>query len=228
MQCFHATVNRDRTRFLKETEVTNRETISRVVFIRLLELLTRRTLESLLDSNKDHLLNQARSELLKQEHQVGSLNKCIDELQKQAYAQRLELEDAHPGFAESRREKVRLEELVMKEKALRDTQIRNVHETAEMKRAQEIRVEEFSVQKLRESHETIQRVTSQIQEMQGQMNSMNDSGEFQKVESNHSARLSLRSQSTSSESKLSSYAEPRQTLAIWHMEYDWTTGNRFW
>ena len=64
--------------------------------IRIVELLTRRTLESLLDSNKDHLLNQARSELLKQEHQVGSLNKCIDELQKQAYAQRLELEDAHP------------------------------------------------------------------------------------------------------------------------------------
>ena len=78
----------------------------------------------------------------------------------------------------------------MKEKALRETQIRNVHEMGEMKRAQELRVDEFFVQKLRESHEAIQRLASRMQEMQEQMNSMNDSGEFQEVESNHSGRLS--------------------------------------
>ena len=48
--------------------------------------------------NEDHLLSQARSELMKQEHQVGSLNRCINELQQQAFAQRLELQDAHHGF----------------------------------------------------------------------------------------------------------------------------------
>ena len=37
---------------------------------------------------------------------------------------------------------------------------------------------------------TIQRLTSQLQEMQEQMNSVNDSGEFQEVESNYSGRLS--------------------------------------
>ena len=42
------------------------------------------------------------------------------------------------------------EELVMKEKALRDTQIRSMHEMGEMKRAQELRIDEFSAQKLRE------------------------------------------------------------------------------
>ena len=78
----------------------------------------------------------------------------------------------------------------MKEKALRETQIRNIHDMGEMKRAQEIRVDEFSVQKMRESHETIQTLTSQMQEMQEQMNSMSDSGEFEEVESNHSGRLS--------------------------------------
>ena len=59
-----------------------------------------------------------------------------------------------------------------------------------MKRGQELRVEELSVQNLRESHETIQRLTSQMQEMRGQMNSTSDSGEFQEVESDHRARLS--------------------------------------
>ena len=78
----------------------------------------------------------------------------------------------------------------MKEKVLRDTQIRNIHELGEMKRPQELRVDEVSLQKLRENHETIQQLTSQLQQMQEQMNSMNDSGEFQEVESNHSGRLS--------------------------------------
>ena len=35
----------------------------------------------------------------------------------------------------------------MKEKALRDTQIRSIHEMGELKRAKELRVDEFSVQK---------------------------------------------------------------------------------
>ena len=60
----------------------------------------------------------------------------------------------------------------------------------EMKRAQERRIDEVSVQKLRENHETIQQLTSQLQEMQEQMNSKSDSGDFQDVESNHSGRLS--------------------------------------
>ena len=72
---------------------------------------------------------------------------------------------------ESRREQLRLqEELSMKEKVLGDTQIRNIHELGEMKKAQSLRVDDFSVQKWRESHETVQRLTSQLQEMQEQMN----------------------------------------------------------
>ena len=85
--------------------------------------------KSLLDGNRDHLLAEARSELMKQEDKVESLNTCISELQQQTHAQRLELEDTHVGCAESRREQVRLqEELVIKATALRDTQIRSIHE----------------------------------------------------------------------------------------------------
>ena len=59
-----------------------------------------------------------------------------------------------------------------------------------MKRAQELRVDALSLRKLGKSHHTIQRLTSQFQCMQEQMNSMSDSSEFQEVESNHSGRLS--------------------------------------
>ena len=54
----------------------------------------------------------------------------------------------------------------MTEKALRDTQTRSIHEMGEMKRVQELRVDEFTVQKLRESHDPMQRLTSKIQELQ--------------------------------------------------------------
>ena len=108
---------------------------------------------------------------MKQEHKVESLNSCMSELQQQTYAQRLELQDAQHGYVESRREQVQLqEELFLKERVLRDTHIRSMHEMGEMKRAQELRVDEFSVQKLRESHDTIQKLTSQLQEMQERVN----------------------------------------------------------
>ena len=146
---------------------------------------------SLLESNKDRLLNQAKSDLAKQELHVESLNKCIGEQQRQTEEQRLALQGAQHGFVGSRREQVRVQkELSMKEKILRNTQIRNMHEMGEIKRAQELRVDGVSVQKLRESHETIQQLTSKLQQMQEQMNSMNDSGDFQDVESKHSGRLS--------------------------------------
>ena len=105
---------------------------------------------------------------MKQEYKVESRNTCTSEVQQRTYVQRLELEDAYHGYVESRREQVRLqEELVMTEKALRDTQTRSIHEMGEMKRVQELRVDEFTVQKLRESQMTeLQEVTSQIQGLQ--------------------------------------------------------------
>ena len=120
---------------------------------------------------------------------------------------------------DSRRGQVCLqEELSMKEKVFRGTQIRSMHEMGEMKRAQELRVDEFSMQKLNESHETIQMFTSQLQEMQKLMYSMNDSGEFQEVESNHSGRLyyvsSQPSMIPSSSSMLSS--DKRLPLDTWN------------
>ena len=119
-----------------------------------------------LEGKKDHLLSQANSELMRQEHQVESLKKFISELQQQTYAQRLALQDIQHGYIEFRHEQVRLqEELSTTEKVLRDTQIRNMHEMGEIERAQEPRIDEVSVQKLRENHETIQRLTLQMQEV---------------------------------------------------------------
>ena len=146
---------------------------------------------TLLEGNEDHLLNQARSDLAKRELHVESPNKCIDVLQKRTEAQNRAPQDVQNEFVESCREQTRLqEELSRKEKALRDTQIRSMHELEKMQRAQVQQVDEFSIQTCRENHETIQLFTFQLQQMQEQMNSMNSSGEFREIESNHSGRLS--------------------------------------
>ena len=47
--------------------------------------------------------------------------------------------------------------------------------------AQELRADEVSVHKSRSNHETIQQLTSQLLQMQEQVNSMNDSGDFFKM-----------------------------------------------
>ena len=113
-------------------------------------------------------------------------------------------------------------------KVLRTTQIPSIHEMGEMKRAQELRVDEVSVLKWGENHETVQQLTSQLQQMQEQMNFMNDSGEFHEVEWDYSGRLSYVSSQPvmipSSRSLLS-----RDTrFAAWHMESIWITRNRLW
>ena len=135
----------------------------------------------------------------------------MNELQQQAYAQRLEVHDTQHGYIESRRVKARLqEELSMKEKALRDTQIRRMRGMGEMKRAQELRVVEISWHKLRENYETIQKLTSQLQggiKLQWE--------------------IVWRFQSTRGDSKFSLHAEPRQTLSSWDMESIRITGKRF-
>ena len=96
-----------------------------------------------------------------QEYKVESLNTCMNELQQQTCAQRLELEDAHHGYVESRRGQVRLQEqLVVKEKGLRDTQICSIHDTKELKRElKNYESTNVTVQKLRVSDDTIQRLT---------------------------------------------------------------------
>ena len=122
---------------------------------------------TVLEEQRDHLIAEAKSEILKQECKFDTLNNCIREFQRQAHSNRLELDCVNCGYEESRREQARLhEELGQREKALRDTRIRNIHEVEELKRAQEMRIDEFSRYELRESHATRQELTSQVQELQ--------------------------------------------------------------
>ena len=122
---------------------------------------------SLLEGNEDHFLNHARSDPAKQELHVESLTKCIGGLQLQTEEQRLALQDAQYGFVESRREQVRLlEELSLKEKVLRTTPIRSMHEIGKIKRRKKFEQTKSQCKKIRENQETIQQLPPQLQQMQ--------------------------------------------------------------
>ena len=144
-----------------------------------------------LEAQRDHLLAEAKSEVLKQECRAERAECAIRELQRQIQSNRMEIDHTNLGYETSRREQARLhEELAKRERALRETHIRSIHEVEELRRAQELRIDEFSRQELRQSQATFNELTSQIQELQERVNLMNDSREFQDVESACSGRLS--------------------------------------
>ena len=133
------------------------------------------------EAQRDHLLAEAKSKILKQDCKVDTFDTCIREFQRQAHSHRLELDSVNCGYEETLRELARLhEELAQREKALRDTHIRNIREVEELKRAQKMRIDELSMHKL----------TSQIQELQERINYLKGSGEFHDVESICSGKLS--------------------------------------
>ena len=130
-----------------------------------------------LEAQSNHLLAEAKSEVLKQECRADFLDCSIREFQKQFNSSRMETDHAKLGCETSRREQARLhEELAQRERALRETRIGSIHEMGEVKRAQEMRVEDFSWL-------TFQELTSQMKQLQERANLMNDFGEFQDVES---------------------------------------------
>ena len=166
-------------------------------------------MKSYLEEHEDYMLAQAKSEVRKQECRADFLDSSVRDLQRQLDSNRLEICCTNQGCEESRKEKARLhEELAQRERVLRDTQIRSIHEVEELKRAQEMRIDEFSRNELRESLATIQELTSQVPELQERMNYMRFP-RISRYRVDLQGKIISRSQSAGSRSESSSYVEPR-------------------
>ena len=119
----------------------------------------------ILAEQRDHRLAEARAEVMKQECSADFLDCSVRELQRQIHSSRWKIDHTNQGYETSRREQARLrEELAQRERALRETHIRSIHEVEELKRAQEMQVDEFSRQELTESRSTIHELTSRRSE----------------------------------------------------------------
>ena len=132
------------------------------------------------------------------------------------------------GYEESRREQARLHK---KTGATRKKHFERFRSEVFMKWVnwKELRNCELTnslYKKLTQSHDTIQQLTSQIQELQEMVNCMNDSGEFQEKESNYNVTFSH------VPSQPAVVPSPRSMLsrdqATWYVEFVWDRRKRFW
>ena len=73
--------------------------------------------------------------------------------------------------------------LIEEDRDLREAHIKSLHEIEELKRVQELRIDEFSRRRLIENQDTIDELTVRIQELQNEVNCMNDSRDFKDAES---------------------------------------------
>ena len=99
---------------------------------------------NLLENQKERLLAEAKSEILKHEFRADLADDNIRELNRQIESQRVEI-GSFTDYEQSTQEQDPLhEELAERERALREIRIRTIHEVEELKRARELRVDEFS------------------------------------------------------------------------------------
>ena len=113
------------------------------------------SVKSFLQEPQDYMLAEAKSEVRKQECRADSLDSSVRDLQRQRDSNRLETYCTNQGFEESRKEQARLHQASAQwKRAVRDTRIRSIHEVGQLKRAQQMRIDE---DELRESHAAIQK-----------------------------------------------------------------------
>ena len=167
---------------------------------------------------------------MKQEYKVEFLNTCINELQQQTCAQRLELEDAHFGYAESRREQARLSGRIGSTR-------KSTSRYSYPKYPWSGRIEESSgIASWRTLCSKIERNAWDNTEARFTNTGVAREGElhewFRRISSDGRTEVQWkvfsRSQSTGSRAAKSSICvEPRPKHAIWHMEFVWNTGRTF-
>ena len=139
------------------------------------------------------LLNQARLDLAKRELHVVSLNKCICDLQKRKKKKNRALQDVQKRICwiSSRTISIARGIATKGESSSRYIDSKYARNWKDEESACTTSWWDLDSKKLRENQETIQQLTSHLQQWQEQMNSVNSSWEFQDIESNYGGRFVL-------------------------------------
>ena len=99
------------------------------------------------------MLAEAKSEILRHEYRADLAEHNVCELKRQIDSQAVEIGHTRTVCVQSRREQALLQEdFADRERALHDTRIRSILKLEELKRDQEIRLEEFSRRRMVENH----------------------------------------------------------------------------
>ena len=138
----------------------------------------------LLERQKEQILAEVRTEIHKHEVQADSDRRSIQEFNGIIESQRREIDHTIASDEQLRRDQLQLQEQLSEQnRDLREAHIKSLHEMEELKRVQELRIDEFSRRRLIENQDTIHELTARIQELQNEVNCMNDSKDLKDAES---------------------------------------------
>ena len=138
----------------------------------------------LLERQKKQILAEVRSEIQKHEFQADSDRRSIQGLNGIIESQRRELDHTNASDEELRRDQLLLQEQLSEQnRDLREAHIKSFHEMEELKRVQELRIDESSKRRFIENQDNINELTARVQELQNEVNFMNDSRDFKDAES---------------------------------------------
>ena len=99
----------------------------------------------LLERQKQQILAEVRTEIQKHEFQADSDRKSIQELTGIVDSQRREIDHTVASDEQSRRDQLLLQEQLSEQnRDLREAHIKSLHEMEELKKVQELRIDEFS------------------------------------------------------------------------------------
>ena len=133
----------------------------------------------LLERQKEQILAKVRTEIQKHEFQADSDGRSIQQLNGTIDSQRRVIENTIASDEQFGRDQLLLQEQLSEpNRDLREARIKSLHEMEELKRVQELRIDEFSRRRLIENQDTINELTARSQELQNEVNCMNDSRDF--------------------------------------------------
>ena len=137
-----------------------------------------------MERQKEHILAVYRAEIQKHEFQADYDRRSIQKLNGVIESQRGEIDRAHQGDEQLRRDQPLLhDQLLEQNRELREAHVKSLNEMEELKRFQGSTLGTIPRRKLIEDRDTILELTSKIQELQNEINCMNGSRDFKDAES---------------------------------------------
>ena len=219
MQCFHATVNRVPRRSYQETEATNRETSSRVVFILFLDMRTRQMWGDLFLKVTRIICLMKQGLIWWNRNLKWNLSTAVSMSLATSLCSKIGITGRKTPISWISTTTSSSTRIIIDERKsasrYSDTEYSRDGRNEESSRITSRRILCTEVE--RKSWDN----TKAHFPIAGFWRISRSGIELQ-------CEIVLRSQSISSDSKFSFHAELRQTLAIWHMECTWITGERFY
>ena len=124
--------------------------------------LENKQMRILFERQKEQILAEVRTEIQKHEFQTDSDRRSIQELNGISESQRREIDHTIAGDEQLRRDQLLLQEQLSEQnRDLREAHIKSLHDMEELKRDQELRIDESSRRRLIENQDTILELTGQ-------------------------------------------------------------------